>query len=292
MGTWSTRPAAAARWGCPILVAAVLFAGCSRSGSESASVGEPPSPGATAAATPAATAAAAPTESQIQAAALLKAMAGHIAGLDRFSLRARLGYEVVQQNGQKIEFGETRLVTLIRPDRLRVEEVASDGERSFVLFDGRQMTVFSADAGVYAQAPQPAPIDDALVYFVRDLRMRMPLALMLSTHVETDLPAMAREVDYVELTDILGKPAHHIAGRTDAIDFQFWIAEGEQPLPLRVVLTYRDVPGQPQFWSEFSEWNMNPRVTDATFRMSLPRDARQIPFAVQVPPAAGGGLEP
>jgi hypothetical protein len=73
--------------------------------------------------------------------------------------------------------------------------------------------VLSADDNVYAQAPQPPSIEDALVYFVRDLHMRMPLALLLSTHVSTELPILAKEVDYVESTQIRGQAAHHLAGR-------------------------------------------------------------------------------
>ena len=111
----------------------------------------------------------------------------------------------MQSNGQQIEFGETRHISLSRPGRLRIEEVSSDGTNDLALFDGKQITVLSADDNVYAQAPQPPSLEDALVYFVRDLHMRMPLALMLSTHVGTELPALAKEIDYVESTKIRGR---------------------------------------------------------------------------------------
>ena len=287
-----TNQSIAAHLSCALLLAAALLAGCSRSGTDAAAPATAPEPAAapTAETVTGTAELAEPTESQLEAAAILKEMAEHLASLKSFSCTSRQGYEVVQANGQKIEFGETRRISLARPDRLRVEEVSSDGRRNLALFDGKLMTVFNADAGVYAQAPQPAPIDDALVYFVRDLRMRMPLALMLSTHVGTDLPAKVLEVDYVENTEILGRPAHHVAGRTDAIDFQFWIAEGDDPLPLRVVLTYRDEPGQPQFWSDFTDWNTKPKLTGATFQLSLPKDAQQIPFVVQVPAPGNPGI--
>jgi hypothetical protein len=77
---------------------------------------------------------------------------------------------VVQTDGQKIEFGETRRVSLARPDRLRIEEVASDGLSDLALFDGKQITVLSADDNVYAQAPQPPSLEDALVYYVATTR--------------------------------------------------------------------------------------------------------------------------
>jgi hypothetical protein len=140
----------------------------------------------------------------------------------------------------------------------------------------------NADAGVYAQAPQPESLDDALVYFVRDLHMRMPLALMLSSHVGTELPAMVSGVHYVEDTEFLGVPTHHIAGRTDSVDFQFWITQDEQPVPLRVVITYREAPGLPQFRSDFAQWNTKPEWSSSTFQLSLPKDVQQIPFAVQM----------
>ena len=235
------------------------------------------------------------TESQREAAALLQSMADYLAGLESFRCTTTNRYETVQANGQKVEFGETRQISLARPDRLRLEEVASDGVSDLTLFDGKQITVVSAGFNVYAQAPQPASLEDALVYFVRDLRMRAPLALLLSTHVSTDLRAMAKNVEYVERTRIDGKDAHHVAAQSESVDFEFWIAEGKKPLPLRVVITYKTAPGQPKFWSDISKWKTNRGVSNKTFALTLPDAARQIPFAVQLsalgatPPDAAAG---
>ena len=238
------------------------------------------------------------TESQVEAAALVKSMAEHLASLTAFSCTSVNRFEAVQANGQRIEFGETRQISLVRPDRLRIEEVASDGVTDLVLFDGKQITMLSADDNVYAQAPQPPSLEDALVYFVRDLRMRMPLALMLSTHVRTELPILAKEVDYVESTQIRGQAAHHIAGRGDSVDFQIWVADGASPLPLRIVITYKLEQGQPRFAADISDWNISPKFADNTFQLTLPTGARKIPFAVQLlapatpQPAVAGEVKP
>jgi hypothetical protein len=239
------------------------------------------------------------TESQLQAAAVLTSMAEYLAALKAFSCTATASFETVQADGQRIEFGETRRISLARPDRLRIDEVASDGASDLTLFDGKQITVLSADDNAYAQVPQPPSLEDALVYFVRDLRMRMPLALLLSTHVRTELPALAKAIDYVEGTQIGGQAAHHIAGRGDSVDFQFWIAEGTKPLPLRIVITYKLAPGQPRFAADISDWNIGPKFSGNTFQFSLPKDARKIPFAVQLlapdvapQPAAAGEVKP
>lgn len=227
------------------------------------------------------------TDSQREAAGLLRAMTQHLAGLESFSFAFRDGYDVVQPTGQKIEFGEARRVTVARPDRLRVEEVSSDGTHDLALFDGHHISILNAEEGVFAQAPQPGILDDAIAYFVRDLRLRMPLALLLTTRLPESLPGRLRSIDYVERTEILGRPAHHIAGRAENVDFQFWIEDGERPWPLRVVITYVNSPGQPQFWANFAEWNTNPALAKSTFEFTPPPGARRIAFAVQVRRDAG-----
>jgi hypothetical protein len=90
-------------------------------------------------------------------------------------------------------------------------------------------------------------------------------------------------VEYVERTGILGGPAHHLIGRTDTVNFQVWITDGDQPLPQRIVLTYAGAPGQPQFRAQFSAWNLSPELADSLFRFTPPSDASRIPFAAALP---------
>jgi hypothetical protein len=241
------------------------------------------------------TAAAAQSESQQRAGAVLRRMTEYVAHLDSFSVDFRDGYDVVQASGQKLEFGETRSILLARPLHLRVEEISSDGRKDTAVFDGKTVTAFDADAMVYAQAPQPGSVDDALVYFVRDLKLRMPLALLLTTRLPDELPGRLTAIEYVESTDIWGTPADHIAGRTANVDFQFWIAQGERPLPLRIVITYRNEPGQPQFWANLLHWNTAPTFARSTFEFTPPPGSHKIDFAVQAQalvPAQRGEVAP
>jgi hypothetical protein len=58
----------------------------------------------------------------------LNRMAATLAQAQGFSVTMRAGYDIVQDTGQKITFGERRRFTLSRPDRLRVEVEESDGK--------------------------------------------------------------------------------------------------------------------------------------------------------------------
>jgi hypothetical protein len=59
---------------------------------------------------------------------------------------------------------------------------------------------------------------------------------------------------------------------------QLWIAQGKQPLPLRIVLTYKNAPGQPQFWADLSGWDLSPEVAADHFSFTPPAGAEQLPF--------------
>jgi hypothetical protein len=220
--------------------------------------------------------------------AILLGMAELLSKTQRMSVTVQGAYDAVQASGDKVEWNEIRRVTVSRPNRLRMESERSDGSRSLVVFDGVTISTFDESGRVYAQAPQPGGIDQALVYFVRDLGIRFPLAVLLVSSAPADLERRIKSVRYVEKTGIFGAPAHHIAGSTDTVGFQAWIAAGEQPLPLRIVLTYKDTPAQPEFRAQFSSWNLAAEPTDSFFTFTPPADATRIQFAVAMPRMAPG----
>ena len=227
-------------------------------------------------------------EPQPDARAILLRMAEFVGKAQRLSVTVRGGYDAVQASGQKIEWNEVRRVTISRPDRLRMEAERDDGARTLVLFDGKEVTTFDEAGRVYAQAPQPGNVDDTLVYFVRDLGLRLPLAVLFVSRAPAMMERRVRSVAYVQKTGIFGAPAHHIAGRTDTVDFQVWIADGDQPLPLRAVMVYKTAPGQPQFRAQLSDWNLAAEPPDSLFMFTPPAEATKIPFATAIASVAPG----
>ncbi|MBK6287968.1 MAG: DUF2092 domain-containing protein [Gammaproteobacteria bacterium] len=233
-----------------------------------------------------------PTASAPDARAILMGMAQFMAKTPRYSMRVLSAYDSLQDTGEKLEFAAIRRITVRRPDHLRVEVEESNGETNQLLFDGKTLSAFSGDENVYAQSKQAGDIDAALKTFVGDLKMRLPLALLLTESLPRAFERRVKTVDYVESTTIFGAPAHHLSARGDTVDFQIWVSDGPQPLPLRIVLTYRDYKGQPQFRAQFVDWNLAPDTVDAVFAFKPPKDARKIQFLarmgsmVALPPAA------
>lgn len=222
------------------------------------------------------------TESQVKAKQIMDAMARQIGGSERFSVDLVAGFEVVQASGQKIEFGEKRRVSVSRPDKLRIESEGAHAGRDLTLFDGKQIITFDAGTNVYAVSKQTAGLDDTVVHFVRDMGMRLPLAPLVMARLPQELENRVRTIDYVERTEVLGEPTHHIAGRAATVDFEMWITDGKKPMLRKIALTYREAEGQPRFWADFSDWDFSPHFKGSTFEFKPAAGARQVPFAMEV----------
>jgi hypothetical protein len=217
--------------------------------------------------------------------ALLLGMANFVAQAPGLSVTMRSGYDAIQVDGQRIEFGERRKILMQRPDKLRVEVERSDGERGGVVFDGRWITAFNARENVYARVEKVANLDETLVYMVRDLRATVPLARLLTTGLPADLDKRATEVTLVEESTLFDVPTTHLAVRTPDVDLQLWIARDPEPLPRRVIITYKNAPGQPQFRADLYDWKITPKFDARSFTFVPPAGAEQITYLAPRPPA-------
>lgn len=213
-------------------------------------------------------------------------MADTLAQAQGFSVTVRAGFDVVQDNGQKITFGERRHVTLSRPDRLRIEAEESDGKKTSITYDGRAITVLNPDENVYGQVEKAGSIDDVIRYVVQDLDIRLPLALLLVSTLPAELDQRLQSIDYVERDVLTDGPTDHLAGRGADVDFEIWLDTGNSHLPQRLAITYKNEEGAPQYRAEFSDWKLNPDVSMVDLAFNPPAGAERIPFLVRVRPQA------
>lgn len=226
----------------------------------------------------AAPAAAVPNEAE----SLLLKMADTLGKAEAFSVHIRTGYDSVQPSGQKIQYVESRDVLVKRPDKLRIETKGSDGEKGLVVFDGKTISVSTPKHNVYAQADKPGTLDEAIRYFRRDLRMRLPLAAMLLTTMREELESRLNSAELVETAEMCDGKYSHVAAVGDELDMQVWIATKGPALPKRLVLTYKHAAGEPQFWAEFSDWDLSPWASSSKFKFQAPKGSNKISFLPQL----------
>ena len=213
---------------------------------------------------------------------ILMRMADALAQAKGFTVTIRSNYDVVQDTGEKIEFGERRMVTLSRPNALKVESQDSAGKKTIVTYDGKAITVYTPADNVYGEVEKAGSVDDAVHYLVQDLQTRLPLALLLVTTLPDELDQRLVALDYVERDVLTPVPTDHLVGQTDEVDFQVWIPAEGPPLPQRITITYKNDDGEPQFRADLTDWVLNPDVSAAQLAFRPPDGAERIPFLTRV----------
>ncbi len=62
-----------------------------------------------------------------------------------------------------------------------------------------------------------------------------------------------------------GIECDHLAFRTEEVDWQIWIAQGDKPYPCRYVITTKRVAGSPQYSVQIRDWKTGDAVASETF---------------------------
>jgi hypothetical protein len=108
---------------------------------------------------------------------------------------------------------------------------------------------------------------------------------MFTTGFPVDLDKRATSVTFVEECSLFDVPTDHLAVRSAEVDLQIWIARGAEPLPRRVVITYKNAPGEPQFRADLYDWSVTAKLDAAAFAFVPPAGAEQIMYLAPRPPA-------
>ncbi len=233
-----------------------------------------------------------PSEIEEEALTLLKQSMEFISKTPRLQFKAEIGFDVAQESGQMIEFGGSRQVSFLRPDKVNIAFNSRDGSNGGIVFNGKELLVFDKDEKVYAKIPLEGDAGQAFDYLAEELQMQVPMRDFFSN---TPFDVLAEQLTsgfYVDESVVAGTPCDHLAFRNDRVDFQIWIATGDKPLPRRFVISYRQEEGHPQFWTQFVKWDLAPDLPDTLFSTAPPEGAEQIPFATLDPALNEEGGKP
>lgn len=248
---------------------------------------------------PAAGEAAAPEVNPVEPAAVdaIRRAGDFLRSRERFLFDAEIGYEVVQADRHKLEFGGTRRFWVQRPDRARIEAEDRDGHTALVVFDGQSFSASDPRRNVYAEAvfPSARDLDDAVAFARRALAMPLPLGELLENDPNDAMMAGLTHADLVGVARIGGVPCDHVAISNPETDAQLWIAQGDEPTLRRVVITYRSAEGAPSFWANLGGWSFPKELAAERFRFEPSKGAERIPFALRAEPreaAAATGEQP
>jgi hypothetical protein len=88
---------------------------------------------------------------------------------------------------------------------------------------------------------------------------------------------------FLGVTTVDDKECFHIAGATDSLTYQIWVAKDESFLPVKIGIVYVMKPGSPQYEAMYSGWELNPAIEDSMFNFTPPADANKIKLILTSP---------
>jgi len=204
-----------------------------------------------------------------------------------FSFQVRTIRVYANNNGELLHIGHNFKVTVRQPDRLLVDGTGDDGPRKLI-YDGKTAVVALDNGKKYASLPVPATIEGMLHVVVGHFGVDFPLADFLTESPDKAFlmgVTAGRDVGSATIDGVLCR--HLVFSQPPGIELELWLEANDQSLPRRLIVTYRSLPGEPNFVAEFSDWNFTTHPSDAEYRFEPPEGAEQLQLGAALKQSMG-----
>lgn len=206
---------------------------------------------------------------------LIKVTSDYLASADAFQVTAEVTYDEILNSGKKLQMARSAEIMVRRPNRLRAEILDDKGSHR-IYYDGKTFSMHHLDQNVYATVNAPETIDKLIDNLRAKFGIALPLADLLISDIAKSVRDNAESGLYAGLHYQQGVKLHHLLLSNQNVDFQVWIEDSARPVPKKIVITYLNIPGQPQITAVLNGWNFAPRLPDLVFEFAPPIDADEI----------------
>lgn len=206
---------------------------------------------------------------------VLQGMSAYIGGLEAFSTQTEIDFEVVDIEGQKLQFISSGALSVQRPGRLHLTRKGAVMDAELFL-SGNQMTIHGKNLNAYVQIGDQSSIEYAIETLRATLDFGAPGADFIYASPADRLLTETTSGYHVGMTTIDGQSVHHLAFRNQTVDWQIWVADSDQPVPLKYIITNKWVMGAPQYTIRFRNWNVTPTLENSLFQFVPPNGAKKL----------------
>jgi hypothetical protein len=217
----------------------------------------------------------------------LKEMSAKLAAARSFSFESHSIADQLEASGEKIQRARNQKILIRRPDHAAARIVGDSDDLQFA-YDGKQVTLLNRGTNVYASTDAKPSIDDTLDMLASEYGLAMPLADLVFADPYKTLIEHVRSGRDLGDGYVFDTKCRHLAFRQEFVDWQIWIDQDEK-LPRKIVITYKEQPGHPEYTAFLSKWNLSSEAPDSAFELTPPAGATKTTFAAPTTqPAAGG----
>lgn len=206
---------------------------------------------------------------------ILKAMSDYMAAQKSISFDFDAILEVITADDQKLALASSGSLILNRPDKIHVTRSGGFADIE-MFFDGKILTILGKNLNLYTQLEVPGTIDHLIDELKNKYNRPLPAADLLLSNPYEDLIYGVVDVKDLGSGVIGGIECDYLAFRTDAVDWQIWIAQGAHPYPCRYVITSKDLTGGPQYAIQIRNWKAGEQVATNDFSFKNSTKAEKV----------------
>jgi hypothetical protein len=205
----------------------------------------------------------------------LRKMTNYLASLQSFKVRSSAQDEVVLKSGQKIDLASQSETSVQRPNKLRSEQVGAKGGLAFY-YDGKSMTLTCTANGNYTTKAAPPTIDGAIDQARKDFGIEAPGADLLYSQPYDVLTEQVTGGQVIGHETVDGVPVTHLAFQGEDVDWQIWIKDGAEPLPVWFSIITKTIPSQPEFEVRLTNWETKASLPASTFAFQAGASGKRV----------------
>ncbi|MEG3436331.1 DUF2092 domain-containing protein [Pannus brasiliensis CCIBt3594] len=194
-----------------------------------------------------------------------------------FTVDMDITYDAVLDSGSKVQYSAYQQVWVQKPDRLRSDYIGDERATRFY-YDGKTATLQDTNRNLYATKTAPNTLDGALNQVEEKYGITIPMSNLAAGDPCADIKANVSRMIFVGVDMVNRVPMYHLLLIGSDRDFQLWITREPRPLLKKAIITYKNLPGAPQYTAVLSNWNFNPKIPANTFTFTPPKGSIGIEF--------------
>jgi hypothetical protein len=206
---------------------------------------------------------------------ILRSMSDFMGNLSAFSAKADIDTEIIDQEGQKLQFSSSAEIVLKRPNKLYFSR---KGAIAFIdlIFDGKLMTIYGRYLNIYFQKDSPATTDAVIDYLHNVIGVDAPGADLMLSNVYSVLSDGVVSSAHMGMAYVNGVECHYLTFRGPHVDWQLWVKAEGDPLPMKYVITTKWMTGAPQYAVRFRDWDTAPKIEAGQFDFNVPQGVKKL----------------
>jgi hypothetical protein len=198
-----------------------------------------------------------------------------LASAKEFKFKAISHMDEALANGELVDVSRQSEVMVKRPDRFSIK-IDGDDASWHIWYDGKTITLLDRVSGEAGSVDAPSTIDETLDFVVDEFGLTIPLSDLLYSDMDGSMLKNVESAKYMGLHQVGQHECHHLIFSQNAIDWEMWIDSGEQALPRKFAITYKEEKGAPRYSVVLTDWVMTANFIPEIFVADIPENTENM----------------